>query len=147
MTQASSGAIVDGAATAGAAVRGGRGWTVGITAFRILASLEVLAILGQATTAGQFIGGDSAMRAIHGSGAMVVMLVALLELVAGVLVWRPGHGRWWPAAVSLLVLVLGIVQSSLGGAGVVAVHVPLGVAMLGIAVWLASWAWSARRPA
>lgn len=145
MAQTSGGAVVEGAAAAGAAVRGGRAWTVSMTAFGVLASVEVLAILSQAATAGQFLGGDSAMRAMHGSGAMVVVGIALIQLIAAVLVWRPGHGKWWPAVVSLVLLLGGFVQTAVGESGNVAVHIPLGVALLGIAVWLASWAWSARR--
>jgi hypothetical protein len=61
--------------------------------------------------------------------------------VAAVLLWRLGRGVGWPALVSLAVLLLGFVQSMLGGSGAVAAHVPLGMALFGLSVWLVVWSW------
>jgi hypothetical protein len=43
--------------------------------------------------------------------------------------------------VSVLVMLAGFAQSAVGGSGNLAVHVPLGVAMFGLAVLLTGWAW------
>jgi hypothetical protein len=74
-------------------------------------------------------------------GALAVHVLELAQLVAAVLVWRPGRGAGWPALVGLAILLLGFVQSAMGGSGVLAVHVPLGMVVFGLSVWLLVWAW------
>ncbi|WP_049567216.1 hypothetical protein [Nonomuraea sp. SBT364] len=108
-----------------------------LTAFKAAAVLNAAAVLLQAVTAGQLM--EGAGRALHGAGAGAVHVLGLALLVTAVLVWRPGRGPIWPAAVSLAVLLLGMVQSMAGGSGAVAVHVPLGMALFGLSVWLLAW--------
>ncbi|MEV0597450.1 hypothetical protein [Nonomuraea cavernae] len=110
-----------------------------LTAFRIVAALSMLSVLGQAVTAGQLMSGVT--DAAHGSGATVVHVLGLAQLVVAVLLWRPGRGAGWPALVSLAVLLLGAVQSMLGGMGQVSLHVPLGLTLFGLSVWLVVWSW------
>lgn len=109
------------------------------TAFKYLISLTAVAVLVQAVSAGQLISGGSS--GMHAAGAGAVHLLQLLTFVAAVLVWRPGRGPAWPAVASLVAMLLGFVQSALGGSGATAVHVPLGMALFGITVWLVTWAW------
>ncbi|MEU4227219.1 hypothetical protein AB0F17_23240 [Nonomuraea sp. NPDC026600] len=110
-----------------------------LTAFKILAALNTLSMLFQAVTAGQLLSGAAAGS--HGMGAAAVHVLGLAQLVAAVLVWRPGRGAGWPALVGLAVLLLGFVQSAMGGSGVLTVHVPLGMLVFGLSVWLLVWAW------
>ncbi|MFD1543290.1 hypothetical protein [Nonomuraea guangzhouensis] len=110
-----------------------------LTAFKIITVLNTLSVLFQAVTAGQLLSGASA--GLHGLGAGAVHLLGLAQLVAAVLVWRPGRGAGWPAVVGLAILLLGFVQSAVGGSGVMTVHVPLGMAVFGLSVWLLVWAW------
>lgn len=110
-----------------------------MTAFKVVVVLNTLSVLVQAVTAGQLMSGGGA--GAHGMGSFVVHGLGLLQLIAAVLVWRPGRGAGWPALVSLLVLLLGFVQSAMGGSGVMAVHVPLGMTIFGLSVWLLVWAW------
>jgi hypothetical protein len=110
-----------------------------LTAFKYLTTLSMLSVLVQAVTAGQLMSGGA--QGLHGAGAFVVHVLGLLQLVAAVLVWRPGRGVGWLALASLGVLLLGFVQSALGGSGAVAVHVPLGMTIFGLSVWLVVWAW------
>ncbi|MEV0586398.1 hypothetical protein [Nonomuraea sp. NPDC050310] len=112
------------------------------TAFAYLATLGCVAVMVQAITAGQLVDGGS--TAMHGIGAGAVHLVQLGQLVAAVLLWRPGRGPAWPAVVSLVILLAGFAQSATGGSGAVAVHVPLGVTVFGLSVWATVWAWSRR---
>jgi hypothetical protein len=110
-----------------------------LTAFKVAALLNMVAVLVQAVTAGQMMSG--ATGGLHGAGAGAVHLLALVQLVIAVLLWRPARGAGWPALVSLAVLLLGFVQSMLGGSGAVAGHVPLGMALFGLSVWLVVWSW------
>ncbi|WP_433430047.1 hypothetical protein [Nonomuraea sp. CA-141351] len=110
-----------------------------VTAFKAVVVLNTLSVLVQAVTAGQLMSGGGA--AAHGTGALAVHVLGLAQLVTAVLLWRPGRGAGWPALVSLAVLLLGFAQSALGGSGVLAVHVPLAMALFGLSVWLLVWAW------
>jgi hypothetical protein len=110
-----------------------------VTAFKAVAALNTLSVLVQAVTAGQLMSGGTAT--LHGTGAFAVHVLGLVQLVVAVLMWRPGRRAGWPALVSAAVLLLGFVQSALGGSGVVAVHVPLGMTLFGLSVWLLVWAW------
>ncbi|MEV1177615.1 hypothetical protein [Nonomuraea sp. NPDC049784] len=110
-----------------------------VTAFKAVVVLNTLSVLVQAVTAGQLMSGGGATA--HGTGALAVHVLGLAQLVTAVLLWRPGRGAGWPALVSLAVLLLGFAQSALGGSGVLAVHVPLAMALFGLSVWLLVWAW------
>ena len=92
--------------------------------------------------AGQFLDGNDDLASVHGMNAAFVLVTALVMLVAAVLLWRPGHGAAWPVGGSRLLLVLVFVQSVLGGSGLLAVHVPLGVLLFGSAVAMLGWVWS-----
>ncbi|MEV4804528.1 hypothetical protein AB0K18_31400 [Nonomuraea sp. NPDC049421] len=109
------------------------------TTFKVVTVLNTLAVLLQAVTAGQLMSGGAAGP--HGMGASAVHLLGLVQLVVAVLLWRPGRGAGWPAVVGAAVLLLGFVQSMLGGSGAVAAHVPLGMGLFGLSVWLLVWAW------
>ncbi|MER7503057.1 hypothetical protein AB0L05_08070 [Nonomuraea pusilla] len=109
------------------------------TAFKVAVALGTLSVLAQGVTAGQVLGGGAA--ATHAVGATAVHVLGLAQLVAAVLLWRPGREGGWPALVSLVVLLLGMVQSALGGTGVLTVHVPLAMVLCALNVWLLVWAW------
>jgi hypothetical protein len=113
-------------------------------ALRIFITLQAAAILFQGVTAGQLLNGTDSMKDVHASGAAAVHLTALVQLVLAILWWRPGRGAGWPALVSLLIALLGFVQSAVGGSHNLAVHVPLGMALLGVSVAILVWAWSPR---
>ncbi|MFB4275635.1 MULTISPECIES: hypothetical protein [unclassified Nonomuraea] len=109
------------------------------TAFKAVTALNTLAVLAQAVTAGQLMSGGGAD--LHGLGAGAVHALGLLQLIGAILLWRPARGPGWPALASLAVLLLGFVQSALGGSGAVAAHVPLGMTLFGLSVWLLVWSW------
>ncbi|RJL34319.1 hypothetical protein [Bailinhaonella thermotolerans] len=105
-------------------------------------TLQAALVLVQAVTAGQILTGAAA--GVHQTGATALHVVALVQLIAAVLLWRPGGGPGWPALASLVVMVAGFMQSATGGMGNLAVHVPLGMTVFGLAVALLVWTW---RPA
>jgi cytochrome bd-type quinol oxidase subunit 2 len=96
---------------------------------RLLAAL----VFAQAVFAGLFLDGDDAWRDWHATnGMLLIPLLALVEVVLAVLVWRSGRGPGWIALASVgLLLAIGA-QVALGYTDQVAVHVPLGVAILGL---------------
>ena len=105
-----------------------------LTALKTVTTLNALSVLVQAVTAGQLLSGGSA--SLHGTGALAVHVLGLIQLVVAVLLWRPGRGAGGPALIALAILLLGFVQSAVGGSGTLAIHVPLGMAIFGLSVWL-----------
>jgi len=118
------------------------GWIVGL--MRIVVTLWAVLVFLQPVLAGQFLDGNDDLVAVHGTNAAFVLLIALVVLIGAVLLWRPGHGAAWPVGASALLLILVFAQSVLGGFGLLAVHVPLGVLLFGSAVAMLGWVWSRR---
>jgi hypothetical protein len=105
------------------------------TAGALYVVLRLLAVMvfAQAVFAGQFLDGNDAWRDWHATNGMVLLpLVALVEVVLAVLVWRPGGGPGWIALASVGLLLAIVVQGGMGRTGQLAIHVPLGVAILGL---------------
>jgi hypothetical protein len=100
---------------------------------RAIVLLHAALVLTQAAFAGQFLAGAAWVR-LHELNAGIIHLVALVQLVVAILVWRPGRGPGWPALTSLALLLAEELQMGFGYARVLALHVPLGVAIFGITV-------------
>ncbi|MDR8410131.1 hypothetical protein MTP10_15465 [Nonomuraea sp. 3-1Str] len=109
---------------------------------RIVVVAQAASLLVAASLAGQAVGAGEAMRESHVMAGMVVHLVALVQVVLAVLVWRPGRGAGWPALASVALLVVGMAQHVtwlwLGA------HLPNGVALFGLIVAMLVWVWSPR---
>jgi hypothetical protein len=101
-------------------------------ALHLLLRLLALLVFAQAVFAGLFLDGNSAWRQWHAvNGMLLIPLLALLAVALAVLLWRSG-GPGWIALASLALLLAIVVQNAMGQSGQVAVHVPLGVAILGL---------------
>jgi hypothetical protein len=104
-----------------------------VRAMRLVLWLLTLAVFAQAVLAGLFLDGGDGWRGWHAvNGMLVLPLLALIQVVLAVLVWRRGHGPGWLAVASVGLLLALLVQSMLGMTGQVAAHVPLGVAIFGL---------------
>jgi uncharacterized membrane protein len=89
-------------------------------------------VFAQAVFAGLFLDGEAAWRDWHAvNGMLLIPLLVLLAVVLAVVLWRSG-GPGWMALASLALLLAIVVQNAMGQSGRVAVHVPLGVAILGL---------------
>jgi hypothetical protein len=101
-------------------------------ALHLLLRLLALLVFAQAVFAGLFLDGNAAWRQWHAvNGMLLIPLLALLAVVLAVVRWRSG-GPGWIALASLALLLAIVVQNAMGQSGQVAVHVPLGVAILGL---------------
>jgi hypothetical protein len=101
-------------------------------ALHLLLRLLALLVFAQAVFAGLFLDGNAAWRQWHAvNGMLLIPLLALLAVVLAVLLWRSG-GPGWIALASLVLLLAIVVQNTMGQTSQVAVHVPLGVAILGL---------------
>lgn len=67
----------------------------------------------------------------------VIQWIGLVSLVVAILWWRPGRGPAWPIGVTAISLVSIGVQIAVGFANLLQVHIPLGVSIFGLNLWLA----------
>jgi hypothetical protein len=102
-------------------------------ALHVVLRLLAVLVFAQAAFAGQFLDGNEGWRDWHATNGMLVLpLLALVEVVLAVLVWRSGGRPGWIALASVGLLLAIFIQAGMGRNGQLAVHVPLGVAILGL---------------
>ncbi|MDR3083433.1 MAG: hypothetical protein LBV60_21365 [Streptomyces sp.] len=109
--------------------------------FRIMVTCEAALALGQAVLAGSFLSGHYKALSLHELNAGFTGGIVLLQVVAAVLLWRPGRGPGWPALVSTALLIVEGVQMEFGYSRTLAVHVPLGVLIVAATLLMLVWAW------
>ncbi|WP_067176669.1 hypothetical protein [Microtetraspora niveoalba] len=108
---------------------------------RIAATGHLAGILAQAVLAGLFVTGDVDMLALHRNNGGFTHVLLYLQLVAAILLWRPGRGPRGPAWASAALVGLETAQIALGQSRVLAGHFPLGVTIFGASAVLAVWTW------
>jgi hypothetical protein len=99
-----------------------------------LARVQAVLVFMQAVFAGGFLSGRIGLRYGHGVNASLLWLVSVVLMVVAVVTWRRGRSSGWVAAVASGLWVALEVQIAAGEAGMLWIHVPLGVAIFGIAV-------------
>lgn len=108
-----------------------------LRAFRGGATAMAVLTLWQATMAGQFLSGRGAALRLHEAGSYALFVTAVATGVVAAVAWRRGVLRGAAAPVGTLVVPLLVsLQAWAGYARWLALHVPLGVALLGVALWL-----------
>lgn len=112
--------------------------------FRVVVVLHAAMTIVQAVAAGGLLQASTVGMVVHQAVGGTLLLVAVIQVPLAVLAWRPGRLPAWPIGVSAALLVVEVTQVALGATGVLAVHVPLGVAIVGSAVTLGVWAVRAR---
>jgi hypothetical protein len=119
----------------------------GVRAMRVALRLLAVAVFAQAVFAGLFLDGGDGWIGWHAvNGMLVLPLLALIQVALAVRVWRRDRGPGQLAAASGGLLLAILVQGALGESGQVAVHVPLGVAILGLVGTLLACARTLTRP-
>ncbi|MGR6922219.1 hypothetical protein ACU635_48895 [[Actinomadura] parvosata] len=123
-----------------------RAWIV--WSLRVTATAHLAGVLAQAVLAGLFVTGDVDLLAWHRDNGGFTHALLYLQLLAAVLLWRPGRGAGWPALASVGLVVVETVQVALGQWRVLGGHFPLGMAIFGLSAVFTTWTWLAfRRPA
>jgi hypothetical protein len=111
---------------------------------RAALTVQAVAAVAQPVLAGRYLSGDFDALAIHGGVAGVVLLTTIAAFAAAVLYWLAGRGTGWPALALVALFVAVITQIAVGALRILAIHIPLGVAIVATAVVLAVWSF---RPA
>ena len=109
-----------------------------LTLLRVLVVLHALAAFVQPMLAGAYLDGASSAISVHAALGMGVATICLLQLAAAVVFLAVGGTRTvWPAAVSFLLLCA---EGATIASGSLAVHIPLGVAIITTSIGFAIWA-------
>jgi hypothetical protein len=111
---------------------------------RVVVTVEAVLAFNQAVFAGQFLSGTYGAVSTHAVNANVTGIMLLVEAVAAALLWRRGGGPGWPALTALGLFVLAGVQIGIGYARVLALHIPLGVAIIVVDILMLVWVWRYR---
>lgn len=111
---------------------------------RLVVTLHACAVVAQPVLAGLFLGGNFDMVAVHGINANLVLLLGLVLIPAAVLLRWPGRGPLWPMGVVVLLFLAEGMQIGAGYERQLALHVPLGVAVVTVSVLLLVWVWRPR---
>lgn len=116
---------------------GERARTLATLPFRVWAVLHAVLVLAQVGLAGALL--DAALGALawHGGIGGSLILAATVQTVLAVPAAWPGRMPGWPVAVSAVLVVADTAQVAVGHLGLLAVHVPLGVAIVVTQVVLA----------
>jgi hypothetical protein len=109
-------------------------------------SAATLLLFNQAVFAGQFLGGSYGALRTHRENATVAGIAVLVAAACALLLWRPGHGPLRPLIATLALFGLVALQIAIGFARLVTLHIPLGVAVIGMSVGLTAAAWRYRPP-
>ena len=102
--------------------------------------LQAAALLAQGVLAGLSLtaAGGPLLNA-HMAVGTVSLLLAAVQVGTALLLWRQGREPSWLAAANVLFLAADSVQAVAGSARLLALHLPLGVALFGAAVALLMW--------
>ncbi|WP_158102459.1 hypothetical protein [Streptomyces africanus] len=109
--------------------------------FRAAVTVHTVAAFGQPVFAGVYLTGEIGGLDWHARGADLVFSLGLLQAAVGAAAWARMR-RWWPIAVSVLIVAAETGQYMAGLSGLLWVHLPLGVmiiaalAVLSAAVWV-----------
>lgn len=104
---------------------------------RIVVLIHTVAVVLQPFLAGAYLDGSSGAMAGHEPLGLATAFVAIGQLVAAVLYWRPGRGGTGPMAFALVLLAADGFQVAMGYTRALAVHIPLGVAIVVLSVGFA----------
>jgi heme A synthase len=114
--------------------------------FQISVTVAALLLFDQAIFAGQFLSGTFGSLHTHRENATFAGIAVLMATACAVFIRWPGQGPKWPPLACLGLFALIALQIVLGFARQLAVHVPLGVSIIMLAVLLVIWAWRPRTP-
>ncbi|MGH3695725.1 MAG: hypothetical protein ACRDRX_17335 [Pseudonocardiaceae bacterium] len=118
---------------------------------RVTATVQAGLVLVQPVLAGWYLSGDYDALSAHAANAGYVGYGVIASLISTLLYWLPGRGRGGPFLVAVAVFVALVFQFGAGYGRNLALHIPLGVAIVTASVLFGIWAWRpaarrARRP-
>ncbi|MFX4286312.1 hypothetical protein ACQBJO_16915 [Janibacter sp. G349] len=108
---------------------------------RLVMLPQAIAFVLQPISIGSFLQGTWAALDVHLVTGGILVLVTWVTGACGLALGVVGR-HWWLVAASLALGFLTTAQVALGSTRVLVLHVPLGVALVALALWLAVWPWT-----
>ncbi len=105
---------------------------------RLVAVAHAVAVGLQPVLAGVYLNGSSSANRIHEPVGNVVALLCLTQLLVATIWWRTG-GRFTAVLATAGILVAEALQIAMGYSRQLAVHIPLGIAILAATVAFTLW--------
>jgi len=115
-----------------------------LAVLRLIAVLHAIAICVQPIAIGSYLNGSLTGLRIHEPVGIALTFVGLGQLVVAIVYWRSGGHPAAPVAAALI-MSAEAVQAAMGFNKQLAIHIPLGIALIGSTVGFAIW--SCRRRA
>ena len=106
---------------------------------RLVAVTHATAAFLQPVLAGSYLSGSPGAIRGHEAVAQSLSVVAIIQLLAATIYWRPGGGRGWPLLATLAIFGAEGYQIGLGYNRELAVHIPLGVSIVFASCAFAIW--------
>lgn len=101
---------------------------------------QAVALLTQGVLAGLALAGAGApVLGAHTAVGTVSLLLAVVQVGTALLLWRQRRGPLWLVAANVLFLGADGVQAVVGSAHLLALHLPIGIALFGAAAGLSIW--------
>jgi hypothetical protein len=125
---------------------GGRLATTTRWSLRLVATVQLATVVAQPVLAGRYLTGDVDAIAAHGTNAMVTGVATFtLTALAALHAWL-GGGSWRLALAALGLSAMVGEQIHSGFVDALAIHVPLGVAVVACSVLVAARVWTSDGP-
>jgi hypothetical protein len=109
-----------------------------LNALRATAWVHALAICLQPVFAGSYLDGSPSGLRLHEPIGLALAFLGLAQLLLATIWWRTGGRRPAPV-VSLLIVTGEVFQIAMGYSRQLAIHVPLGIALVAASVAFAFW--------
>ncbi|WP_114202619.1 hypothetical protein [Janibacter anophelis] len=108
---------------------------------RLVMPPQAIAFALQPISIGSFLQGTWAALDVHLAIGGILVIVTWMTGVCGIALGVVGR-HWWLVAASIALGFLTTAQVALGSTRMLVLHVPLGVALVALALWLAIWPWT-----
>ena len=112
-----------------------------LAALRLVAAIHATAICLQPVLAGIYLNGSGAALRMHEPIGLGLTIAGLVQLLIAIIYWRAG-GRLVAPTVTLLITLGEGLQVAMGYSRQLALHIPLGIALVAGAVAFACWTYS-----
>jgi hypothetical protein len=109
-----------------------------LAVLKVVALTHAVAVCLQPALAGSYLNGSGAALRIHEPIGLGVVFLCLGQLLIATIYWRAG-GRGWPVLLTAAVLFAEGLQVSMGYTHNLALHIPLGITLVGTTVAFAVW--------
>ncbi|GAA0264455.1 hypothetical protein [Cryptosporangium japonicum] len=111
--------------------------------FRLSLTVHAVCVLAQPILAGLYLDGSYDALGVHSLNGSILPATGMVVGAAGLAFWIAGGAGWPLLAYGVLWLAEGF-QIGMGYARVLAVHLPLGVTIVALTIWLTVWSWLPR---